>query len=342
LKEVIPAKGNKNTFHWKTNYTISNYCVLFNIGKYVVEKRIFTTVAGNKVPIEFYVLEQDKDKASHVIDLRERDAHILEKYLGEYPWVKEKMGIAQVSNPGMEHQTMITYGDPFNYVRVGGQDYSPNLFHEFGHEWFANKVTNKDWAHMWIQEGINTYSEALCMRELSGEKGYDSMMLQFRKSIRNEKPLVQGEGITSGDTYTGDIYVKGAFFMHTLRRMLGDSIFFPTLKTLATAPEYTYNNFVDSEDVQKLFSKSSGKDLKPLFDFYLRTTNVLEINVSQTGLEEYAIQSKNSPMTLPLQVTTDKGETKITLEPNKRIVLKSKTVPSIDPHGNYLKRVTIN
>lgn len=86
----------------------------------------------------------------------------------------------------MEHQTMITYGDPFNYVNVAGQDYSANLFHEFGHEWWANKVTNKDWAHMWIQEGIDTYSEALFFRELTGEKGYDSMILAFRLDIENK------------------------------------------------------------------------------------------------------------------------------------------------------------
>ena len=31
-------KKNKSTYHWKTNYTISNYCILFNIGKYQSSK----------------------------------------------------------------------------------------------------------------------------------------------------------------------------------------------------------------------------------------------------------------------------------------------------------------
>ena len=57
-----------------------------------------------------------------ILDLRERDTRILEKYFGEYPWVKEKIGIAQVPNPGMEHQTMITYGDKvgkfLNHVKL--------------------------------------------------------------------------------------------------------------------------------------------------------------------------------------------------------------------------------
>ena len=33
LLQSIKTKKDKTTFHWKTNYTISNYCILFNIAK---------------------------------------------------------------------------------------------------------------------------------------------------------------------------------------------------------------------------------------------------------------------------------------------------------------------
>ncbi|MGZ5246426.1 MAG: M1 family metallopeptidase, partial [Flavitalea sp.] len=338
LQSVRKKKNNKTTFHWKTNYTISNYCILFNIGKYKVVSRPYTSIDGNKVPMEFYILEQDTAQAAHVLDIRERDTRILEKYFGEYPWIKEKIGIAQVPNPGMEHQTMITYGDPFNYKKVGGQDYSANLFHEFAHEWFANKVTNKDWAHMWIQEGITTYSEALWFREIAGEKGYDSMVLAFKLNIKNVKPLVQGDEVNSGDTYTGDVYTKGAFFMHTLRYVLGDSIFFPTLKQLATDPKYTYNNFVTTDDVEQLFSNQSGKELKPLFDFYLKTTNRIEISLIQSGIDEYRLLSSNTPMPLPIDIVTDTGVMKMLLD-KKPVTIKSKTLPVVDAKGYYFKKV---
>ena len=63
LLQKVSHKKNQSTFHWKTNYTISNYCILFNVGKYKVAKRIYTTVDGNKVPMEYYVLEENFDKA---------------------------------------------------------------------------------------------------------------------------------------------------------------------------------------------------------------------------------------------------------------------------------------
>lgn len=341
LLQKVVTKKDQQIFHWKTNYTISNYCIVFNIGHYTIVKRTYTTIEGNNVPMEFYVLEEDKANAEKILDLRERDTRILEKYFGEYPWVNEKIGIAQVPNPGMEHQTMITYGDKvgkFLLTKVGNWEYSANLFHEFTHEWFANKVTNKDWAHMWIQEGITTYGEALFCREANGERGYDSMMVMFKKNIRNQKPVVQGEVMNSGDAYYSDIYPKGAFFMHTLRFVMGDETFFPTLKKLATAPQYTYTNFVTTDDVEQLFSKAAGKNLKPLFDFYLTTTNLLEITVKQTGYQEYAIVSKNLPMSLPIAVLTSNGLEQIHLT-DKSVKIKSNFPPVVDPNGYYLKTV---
>lgn len=338
LQSISKPKNNKQTFHWKTNYTISNYCILFNIAKYKIYNRIYTTINGNRVPMQFYVLEADTAYAAHVLDLRERDCKILEKYFGEYPWIKEKMGIVYVPNPGMEHQTMISYGDRFTYKKVNGQDYSDNLYHEFGHEWWANKVTNKDWAHMWIQEGIDTYAEALFFREVAGEVAYDSIINIFKRHIANKKPLVQGEEINSADTYTGDIYVKGAFFMHTLRYVVGDSIFFTTLKKLATDEKYTYNNFVTTDDVEKLFSQQSGTDLKPLFYFYLRTIQILDISVLNKGFNEYEVQFKNLPMNLPVDILTDDGTQHLIIT-KKSLKIKSSFPPVIDPGSHYLKKI---
>lgn len=341
LLQSVTTKKEQQTYHWKTNYTISNYCIVFDIAKYKVVSRNYTTIAGNTVPMQFYVLEEDTAYANQALDIKERDSHVLEKYFGEYPWVKEKIGLAEVPNPGMEHQTMVTYGGKFKYQQVGGQLYSSNLFHEYAHEWWANKVTNKDWAHMWIQEGIATYAEALCQLEMGGDDAYRKLISAHRRSVKNRKPMVQGEELTEAITYSGgDIYTKGSFFMHTLRYVLGDDVFFPALKKLATDSAYTYDHFVTSGDVEQLFSKSSGKDLKPLFDFYLRTTDVLNIAVKETAYQTYSITLQNHFMNLPIDIQTDTGKTRMEIG-KEPLVVKSKTPPVVDGDGNYLKKVII-
>ncbi len=342
LLQSVTTKNNKSTYFWKTNYTISNYCILFNIGKYKVAKDMYTTILGNTVPIEYYVLEVDTAQAKKVIEVKKRDTKILEKYFGEYPWVKEKIGVAEVPNSGMEHQTMITFDNKFIYKQVGGQEYSANLFHEYAHEWWANKVTNKDWGHMWIQEGIATYAEALAMLELGGEAAYDEIIAGHRRGSKNAHAVVPaGEGISEKEVYSGgDIYTKGSFFMHSLRYLIGDEIFFPTLKKLATDPQYTYDNFVTTEDVEKLFSTASGKDLKPFFDFYLRTTDVLDLNVKEIGFQKYQLKINNFFMPIPMEINTN-GKTNRMVIPKEGITVSSATPPQLDAKGFYLKKITI-
>jgi aminopeptidase N len=337
LQKTINRK-NKTTWHWKTNYTISNYCIVFNVGKFKPVTREYTTINGNKVPMVFYVLEEHADKAPHLLEMLERTTRVLEKYFGEYPWAKEKIGITETPHLGMEHQTNIAYGNLFRYTKVGGEDFDWLLNHEFGHEWWANKVSNIDWAHMWIQEGICSYGDALYIREMEGEESYRKRMRQIGRQQNSLVPIVRGEEVDSDSAYQGPIYGKGAFFMHSLRHVIGDDIFFPALKKLATDPRYTYDNLVHTRDVERLFSEASGKNLKPFFDFYLYTNKKLEILVKQVQENEYQLQLGNYEASLPIEVKTDAGVQKLIID-KKGITIKSGILPEIDPGFYYLKRV---
>lgn len=339
LLEEVNHRKNESTFHWKTRYTISNYCLVFNVGKYRVVSRNYTTVDGNKVPVQFYVLEENVAKADKLLDLLERSCQVLEMYFGEYPWVKEKIGIVETPHLGMEHQTMNAYGNKFRYVKVGGVDFDWLLHHEFGHEWWANKVTNRDWAHMWIQEGICTFGDALIIRELEGEDAYLRTMAGNGANTQNKVPVVQGDEIDSDQAYQGDIYGKGAFFMHTLRYIMGDELFFPTLKKLATDRKFTYDQTVTTADVQELFGAAYGQSLASIFRLYLYTTDKLEVLVKQTGAEKYSISILNIEMALPIDILTDAGIKRMTLD-KKGITVTSKTPIQVDPKFYYLKKVT--
>lgn len=334
------TKSNKTTFHWRTQYTINNYSILFNIGKFKPVMRTYTTINGNKVPMYFYPLEEHADQAERFLDIFERSCRVQEKYFGEYPWIKEKMAITEASHPGMEHQTSNTYGANFKYRTVGGKDFDDQIHHEFGHEWWGNKVTAIDWADMWIQEGIDTYGDALYIQEYEGEEGYQRLMQQTARNIENKQPVVPGKDVDTDSVYQRDIYGKGAFFMHTLRYVIGDEIFFPTLKNFVTDPSKTYNNLVSTDDVEKYFSKASGKDLKPLFDLFLRTTDKLTVSVKQTGENKYSIKILNPGIYIPIDIQTDKGIERMNLDA-KGITLESSTTPVIDPKVFYFKKIIL-
>ena len=107
LLQSVKKHGETATFHWKTNYSINNYSILFNAGDYTVATRPYITCDGHNVPIQFYVLNEHKDKAPRFLDIFVKTIHEQEKYFGEYPWAKEKIGMVETPHLGMEHQSMV-------------------------------------------------------------------------------------------------------------------------------------------------------------------------------------------------------------------------------------------
>jgi aminopeptidase N len=339
LLQKVTKHGETATFHWKTNYTINNYSILFNVGDYAVVTRKYTTIDGHVTPLQFYVLKEHLSKAEHHLDIFEKTIHEQEKYFGEYPWAKEKIAICETPHLGMEHQTMNAYGNKFRYTKVGGEDYDGLMHHEFGHEWWGNKVTAKDWADYWIHEGICTYGDALYVREFEGKDAYIKFFQRSAFSFSNKIPIVMGKDIDEEAAYNGDIYGKGAFFMHTICYIMGDSLFFPALKKFVTSPKYTYSNLVNTDDVQNFFTQESGMDMKPLFDLYLRSVNKLEVYVKQLPKDKYLIQLQNLSTPIPVDITTDAGTKRMILD-SKGIKVDSKTIPVIDKDTYYLKKIT--
>jgi aminopeptidase N len=340
LLKGVKRDGKYATFHWKTNYTINNYSILFNVGNYEVVSRQYTTINGNKVPLQFYVLKEHVAKAAHHLDVFEKTIHEQEKYFGEYPWVKEKIGIVETPHLGMEHQTMNAYGNKFRYTKIGGDDYDWLMHHEFGHEWWGNKMTVKDWADYWIHEGICSYGDALYIREFEGEKAYvDHFKNSVFFSIKNDLPVVIGKDIDEEKAYHGDIYPKGAFFMHTLNYVMGDSLFFPALKGFITDPKYTYSNLASTADVEAYFSNAYGHDLKPLFDLYIYAVSKLNIHVKALKGNQYLVSLENMDMPLPLDISIN-GLTMRMITDKKGITVTSSTVPVIDPDRFYLTKIS--
>jgi aminopeptidase N len=335
----VRASGGISRYHWKTGYPINNYSIVFNAGDYTVVNRTYTTVDGHTVPMQFYVLKEHAASAPHLLEMMKHAAHIKEKYFGEYPWAKEKIGLVETPHLGMEHQTMVAYGNKFKYTNVGGQDFDWLMNHEFGHEWWGNKATAGDWADYWIHEGIGTFGDVLYTREMEGEAAYERYFQQVAPRIRNDKPLVLGKDIEEEEAYHPDIYPKGAFFMHTLRYVIGDSVFFPALKHLATDSAITYTHTASTADVEKLFSAASGMDLSPLFHLFLYTTQKLEIEVRQTAPGVYNIKLLNIGIPLPLDITTEGGTSRQMVDNKKGVTVKSTAMPLVDTRVFYLKKV---
>jgi aminopeptidase N len=333
------VKDKKAGFVWKTDYPINNYSLVFNIANYHVAERDYTTVEGNVVPMVFYVLQENKHRADKHLDILEKSLRVQEKYFSEFPFIKDKIGIAETPHLGMEHQTMNAYGNKYRYSKVAGEDFDWLLHHELGHEWWGNKVSNSDWAHFWIQEGICTFGDWLYYLEKEGKEAFDRQAKNASLSFINKYPIIADSSADSGKAYHPDIYGKGAFFMRSLSFIVGESAFFDILKSFATNQKYNYENTVTTDDVEQYFSMKSGMTLKSYFDFFLKTTDRLSILVKEVRPNEYDIHLQNYPGSLPLDIQSGKEIKRLIISPEK-IRITSERIPVIDPNRYYFKSVT--
>ena len=353
LLSTVDNKNGTKTFNWFISQPISNYNIALNVAPYKLIKDEMMSVSGDKIPIEFYVLAEDFDKGQGLIDKTKDYVRFMESVLGPYPFRADKLGIAHTPHLGMEHQSIIAYGNDFKYDKNG---FDWLMFHELGHEWWANLVTAPDWNDFWIHEGFQSFMDALYAEKILGREQYIKSLPNRIKSTRNMKPLAPREAKTTTEMYLmppdyirsdGDIYGKGALVLNTLRGLLGDEVFFKSLRKMcysdAKAEKITNGkqvNFRTTDDYLRIVERESGKDLKWFFEVYMRQPALPKLVVEQkTNQLVLRWETPNNlPFEMPVEVKIG-GEVKKVEMKNGQGVLPAPQDGryEIDPNGWLLR-----
>ncbi len=321
---------NSNTFHWFVSNPINNYGVNINIGDYVSFSEVYQ---GEKGPLDmsYYVLRDNIEIAkSHFKDApKMMDA--FEFWFGPYPFYEDSFKIVEVPYLGMEHQSSITYGNRYmkgylgrDLSRTGwGLKFDYIIIHEAGHEWFANNITYKDIADMWIHESFTTYSENLYLDYHFGKEASSEYVIGTRYSISNKDPMIGPYGVNRRGS---DIYTKGANLLHTLRQIAdNDELWRSILRGLNSN---FYHQTVETKQIEDYISSKIGFDLSSFFDQYLRDVRIpkFEYNITN-GILTYRWVDVIQNFTMPIEINVA-GEN-IKLYPTtqkKSIKIESETI----------------
>ncbi len=344
LDHVAEAPGGRREFHWNIDNPINVYNVTVNIAPYREITGVYTSVTGAKVPLHFWVLPQDYEKGKALFKQFPQHLKFLEETIGPYPFQNEKYGVAETPYLGMEHQTVIAYGNHFQNNAFG---FDTLHLHELAHEWWGNLVTVTDWRDYWIHEGFASYMEALYAESLKGKEGLEDSMAAMRSRIRNRDPLAPRESRSTVTKYFAppdytqadeDVNPKGAWVLHTLRWLVGDKAFFESLRRFAypagTAPSKAFR-FVSTEDFIDTVETVTGRDLGWFFEVYLRHPELPRLAVRQTD-EELELNWKTSdslPFPMPVEVRMGNQTLRLEVTPEGgKLPLRGNPKLTIDPH----------
>ena len=273
LKDV-KTNGDRRTYTWFTEYPISTYLIAIYSSEYVSFKDKYISLDGkDTMDVVYYVLPDKlenakKDFAGHPEMLR-----VLSNLFGEYPFIKEKYGVAEfLWYPGaMEHQTITGVSSNM----INGKNFFEDTFvHELAHQWWGDAISPKSWKDIWLNEGFATYSEALYYEALSGEKALRSTMMSKYSSNFSGALAKPGSFL-----FTRTMYDKGAWVLHMLRWEVGDSSFFKILRTYFDT--FKYSN-ASTNDFKNICEQVSGKNLDKFFEQWVQNEGQIEIEY-QTG-----------------------------------------------------------
>ena len=272
--------GASKTWHWKVLNPINNYGVNINIGDYVNFSEKFEGLNG-ELDLDYWVLRDNLEKAKDQFLQAPLMLRAFEYWFGPYPFYEDSFKLVEVPYLGMEHQSSVTYGNKYQNGYLGrdlsksgwGLQFDFIIIHEAGHEWFANNITNKDVADMWIHEGFTAYSENLYLDYHFGEVASSEYVIGTRSLVQNDSPIIGTYNMNKEGS--SDMYYKGANILHTLRQLVEDDKKWRDM--LRGLNKTFYHQTVTSKQVEDYLSEQKGADLSVFWDQYLRTTKIPKI-----------------------------------------------------------------
>ena len=297
--------GETKTFNWFVSNPINNYGVNINIGDYVTFSEVYDGEKGD-LDMIYYVLRDNIERAKTQFKDAIKMMQAFEHWFGPYPFYEDSFKIVEVPYLGMEHQSSITYGNKYmkgylgrDLSRTGwGLKFDYIIIHEAGHEWFANNITYKDIADMWVHESFTTYSENLFLDYHYGKEAASDYVIGTRAGISNSSPMIGTYGVNKRGS---DLYTKGANLLHTLRQIAkDDEIWRMILRGLNS--EF-YHQTVDTKQIEEYITSKIGFDLTTFFDQYLRDIRIpnLEYSISN-GILTYRWIDVIENFTMPLEI----------------------------------------
>jgi aminopeptidase N len=269
--KLMESRSNGNgttTYKWKHRYPIASYLISVTLTNFITFSDWFKYSPADSMEIVNYVtpnIETNNPSFRTNVAKTPRMLKIFSDLFGQYPFIKEKYGHVEFGwGGGMEHQTITSLG---TYAFT-----ESTIAHELAHQWFGDMITCRSWSDLWLNEGFASYCEALYDEKQYGTSSYNSDMvffLFFAKSAHGNLHLT--DTVSSGGSAMFDfslVYSKGASVLHMLRYVLGDSVFFASMKAYANEPSLRFSS-ASTSDFRGVCERVSGKDLKYFFDEWI-------------------------------------------------------------------------
>lgn len=352
-----PAAGStarRTLWRWATDTPIPTYTMVIGAAEFAIGRAGEACAPSGRRCIEttWWVFPPDTAHAARVFGRADEMVAYYSELIAPFPY--EKLAHVQSSTRygGMENVTAIFYDERAIAAR---RDIEGTVAHETAHQWFGDAVTEADWHHLWLSEGFATYFGALFFEHADGVERFRGIMEANRRTyIESEvvgRPIVDPAETNLFDLLNANNYQKGAWVLHMLRGILGDSVFFDGVRRYYRTHEH---GTALTDDLVRAMESASGRELDWFFEQWVFRPGHPRLRVEWTwdpGAREVVLVIEQAqpaawptfrlPMEVELVTTGGAVRRRVELAERRKLfrlaLAAPPTVVRVDPDGWVLK-----
>lgn len=288
LLEVKENADGTRTFHWGEEVPHPSYLNSLIAGEFTK-----ITEKSDGVELEYYVPPEREADAPRSFGKTPAMIRFFEERLGvKYPFERyAQTTVVDFTFGGMENVSATTLTELTLHDERAALDFTSDglVAHELAHQWFGDLLTCRDWSHSWLNEGFATYFDALFKEHDRGHDEFVYARMQLAANYMDEdaeryrRPIVEKLYETPTELFDRHLYEKGACVLHMLRFVLGDALFWKSIRHYV---QKNQNQSVETDDLRKAIEEATGRNLEGFFAEWFYKAGHPEFKVKYQWNEE--------------------------------------------------------
>jgi aminopeptidase N len=288
LVKVDTLAQGRAAWQYRLDEPIPTYGFVLGAAPMAVTRLGATACAVRCVEQSVWSYPEDSAYAATAFRRAPEIVEFLSRLAGPFPYPVLAHVQSSTIFGGMENPTAIFY-DANAYTRRGVTE--ALIAHESAHQWFGDAVTEADWHHLWLSEGVATYLAHMWRQHAEGDAAFRAALTtgeQWFTAPREgradsaraailARPILDPAATDLMGLLNANNYDKASWVLHQLRGLVGDSAFARGLRSYYE--RHRHGNAL-TPDFQKAMEDASGQRL----DWYFTQ------ELTQPGIPRLAVR----------------------------------------------------
>jgi len=327
LEKIDTLPYRHAVWHYSLNTPVPVYTMVVGIGRLARTPLPNAACAVKCVSLSLWTYPQDSAYAVESFRRAGEMVHYFSGLIGPFPFASLAHVESSTRYGGMENATAIFYDQKLYRERKLGEAL---IAHETAHQWFGNAVTPREWPHLWLSEGFATYLATLWIEHTAGDSALRMRMETAAEKVfgsaATERPIIDTATSKLTELLNSNSYQKGAWVLHQMRGIVGDSVFFDGLRRYYAAYR---DSTTLTADFARIMSEAAGRDL----DWYFAQA------LTQPGYPVLDVRWKHENQQLIVEVAqAQKAEWGMYRIPGLELLIDGKVV-RMDVDGRNVRTV---